>query len=171
MSTDELDAFASAIVHPVGRVKTTDPAVAVVVATSSGDVRRDRRAALAADGLEATIATTTVPPSQRSWRCCARSGDESIPADRLLPGLFGWIHTPSALRHEARALHLHHRFFYLEPANPTFGQLLLGAQPRGGVPVRGSASLAARRRSPGRGHERGDVVVVTVTGSAMRPAA
>ena len=93
LSTDELDAFASVFVHPVGRVKTTDPAVAVIVSTSSGDVSAVVRR-LARDGLEASIATTTAP-SHAMRALLHSSGDESIPQVGRSRGLLGWIHTPA----------------------------------------------------------------------------
>ena len=161
LSTDELDALASVIVHPVGRVKTTDPAVAVIVSTSSGDVPAVVRR-LARDGLEASIATTTAP-RRAALALLVSSGDESIPQVDRSHGLLGWIHTSSHLRHEARALHLHRHFFYLEPRNPTFGQLLLG-RTAGGTPVRGSVALGAR--TPVAQLRKGDTVVVRVGSSA-----
>jgi hypothetical protein len=118
---------------------------------------------LAADGLEASIATTTIP-GPAALRTVRQYGDVSIPAIGR-SGIFGWIHTSSTLRSEARALHLHHRFYYLEPLNPTFGQLLL-AHPAGGVPVRGSVALDTRTPLPARQFKRGDVVVVAVNGSS-----
>jgi len=162
MSTDELDAFASALVHTVKTVHTNRPVVFVIVRAPNGDAAAIARR-LALDGLEASIATTNVPGAA-ALRTISRSGDQSIPAIRRAGGL-GWIHTSSVLRRDARALHLHHRFFYLEPSNPTFGQLLLG-RTAGGVPVRGSVALSSRTPLPRRAFRKGDVVVVTVDGSA-----
>jgi len=162
LSTDELDAFASVFVHQVGRVKTADPAVAVIVSTSSGDVRAVVHR-LARDGLDASIATTTAP-RHAALALLASSGDELIPQVVRSRGLLGWIHTGSSLRHEARALHLHHHFFYLEPRNPTFGQLLLG-RTAGGMPVRGSVALGSRTPVSAARLTKGDTVVVTVGSS------
>ena len=160
LSTDELDALASVIVHPVGRVKTTDPAVAVIVSTSSSDLSPIVRR-LARDGLEASIATSTTPDHAELTLLLSR-GDETIPQVGRSHGLLGWIHTGSHLRHEASALHLHHHFFYLEPRNPTFGQLLLG-RTAGGTPVRGSVALNAR--TPVATLTKGDTVVLRVGAS------
>jgi len=164
LSTDELDAFASVFVHPVGRVKTSDRAVAVIVSTSSGDISAVVRR-LAHDGLKASIATTSAP-SHAMRALLGASGDESIPQVVRSHGLLGWIHTGSTLRHEAHALHLHRHFYYLEPRNPTFGQLLLG-RTAGGTPVRGSVALSARSPVPTAHLMKGDTVVVTV-GSSRR---
>jgi len=162
LSTDEFDAFASVFVHPVGRVKTTDPAVAVIVSTPSSEIRAVV-ARLDRDGLAASIATTATP-SGADLRLLHSSGDESIPQVGRAHGFFGWIHTGSTLRHEAHALHLHHRFFYLEPRDPTFGQLLLG-RTAGGMPVRGSVALGARTPVPAAKLTKGDTIVVTVGAS------
>jgi UDP-N-acetylglucosamine:LPS N-acetylglucosamine transferase len=160
MSTDELDAWAGALVHQVKSVKTTEPVAFVVVRAPSGDAAAVARR-LAGDHLAASIATQTVPGAS-ALAAISRAGDESIPAIGHA-GLFGWLRTPSVLRHEAHALHLHHRFYYLEPADPTVGQLLL-ARTAGGVPVRGSVALG--QRTPLHRFHKGDVIVVTVTGSA-----
>ena len=133
----------------------------MIVSTSSSDVPAIVRR-LARDGLEASIATTAAP-SREQLALLASSGDESIPQVGRSHGLLGWIHTGSHLRHEARALHLHHHFFYLEPRNPTFGQLLLG-RTAGGTPVRGSVALGAR--TPVAALTKGDTVVLRVGASA-----
>jgi processive 1,2-diacylglycerol beta-glucosyltransferase len=164
LSTDELDAFASVFVHQVSRVKTDDPAVAVIVSAPASQIpaivhRLDR------DGLDATIATTSVP-RRPALSMLLHDGDESIPEVGRAHGLLGWLHTSSSLRREAHELHLRHHFFYLEPRDPTFGQLLLG-RTAGGMPVRGSVSLGSATRVSPAGLRRGDTVVVTV-GSSTR---
>jgi processive 1,2-diacylglycerol beta-glucosyltransferase len=161
MSTDELDAFASALVHQVKTVHTNDPVVFVVVRTTRADAATVARR-LTTDNLEASIATTSVPGAA-ALRTIARDGDQFIPAIVRTGGL-GWIHTSSVLRRDARTLGLHHRFFYLEPRDPTVGQLLLGRS-AGGVPVRGSIALDSRSPLPARAFRKGDVIVVTVSGS------
>jgi hypothetical protein len=161
MSTDELDAFASALVHQVKTVKTSEPVVFVVVRAPAGDAAAVARR-LAADDLAGSIATVTVPGSA-ALRVINLKGDQSIPTIRRA-GLLGWIHTSSILRRDARALHLHHRFYYLEPHGETFGQLLL-ARTAGGVPVRGSVALGSGTRLSGHDFSKGDVVVVTLSGT------
>jgi hypothetical protein len=61
-------------------------------------------------------------------------------------------------------LHLHHHFYYLEPRNPTLGQLLL-ARTAGALPVHGSVALDAHTGLPQRRLRAGDVVVAWVTSS------
>jgi hypothetical protein len=161
MSTDELDALAAPLVHQVKTLKTNRPLVLVVVRAPVGAAATVARR-MAADGLEGSIATTTIPRAA-ALQAIRRQGDQSIPAIGRT-GFLGWIHTPSTLRRDARALHLHKSFFYLEPLDPTFGQLLL-SRTAGGVPVRGSVALDARTPLPAREFKRGDVVVVAVNGS------
>jgi UDP-N-acetylglucosamine:LPS N-acetylglucosamine transferase len=162
MSTDEVAAFASVIgIHEVRTVKTTRPAVALLVRAPVGEAVTVARR-LGRDHLEASIATTTAP-SAAAIPVLAASGDVPIPAIGRA-GFFGWIHTSSALRREARALHLHHHFYYLEPHDPSLGQLLL-ARTAGGLPVRGSVAFGERTQLPDRPLRAGDVIVVTLSGS------
>jgi processive 1,2-diacylglycerol beta-glucosyltransferase len=166
MSTDEVAAVAAVIgIHPVKTLKTKGPAVGVIVDAPVGEAARVARR-LARDGLEASIATTVVP-SAASLRTLRYYGDTLIPTIGH-SGLFGWIRTPSLLRHEAHALHLKRHFYYLEPRNPTLGQLLL-ARTAGAVPVHGSVTLDAHAPLPQRPLRAGDVVVVSVSsGGSLR---
>jgi UDP-N-acetylglucosamine:LPS N-acetylglucosamine transferase len=162
MSTDEVAAVAAvAGIHPVKTLKTNSPAAFLIVDAPVGEAATVARR-LAHDGLEASIATTVLP-GNATLRTLRNSGD------RLMPtighsGLFGWIRTPSLLRREARALHLHHHFYYLEPRNPTLGQLLL-ARTAGALPVHGSVALDAHTGLPRRRLRAGDVVVAWITSS------
>jgi hypothetical protein len=162
MSTDEVAAFAAVIgIHEVRTVKTARPAVALLVRAPAGEAVTVARR-LGRDHLQASIATTTAP-SAAAIPVLAAYGDVPIPAIGRA-GFFGWIHTSSALRREARALHLHHHFYYLEPHDPSLGQLLL-ARTAGGLPVRGSIVFGERTQLPDRPLRAGDVVVVTLSGS------
>jgi UDP-N-acetylglucosamine:LPS N-acetylglucosamine transferase len=162
MSTDEVAAFAAVIgIHEVRTVKTTRPAVALLVRAPVGEAVTVARR-LSRDHLQASIATTTAP-STAAMPVLVASGDVAIPAIGRA-GFFGWIHTSSALRREARALHLHHHFYYLEPHDPSLGQLLL-ARTAGGLPVRGSVAFGERTQLPDRPLRAGDVIVVTLSGS------
>jgi UDP-N-acetylglucosamine:LPS N-acetylglucosamine transferase len=162
MSTDELSAVAAVFVHQVGRVPTRSRAVALIVSTTTADAPAVARR-LERDGIEASIATTSAP-SSGALALLGRDGDQSLP--RLArAGFLGWIHTPSWLHRDARALHLHHRFYYLEPRNATVGQLLLG-RTAGGVPVRGSVIVDSRTRLMRL--RKGDVVVASVGGSRLQ---
>jgi len=164
MSTDEVAAFASVVgIHPVKTVKTIYPAAGVIVYAPAGETQAVA-ARLRRDALVASIATTVVPGT--AVRHLLRAdGDTLIPTLRHA-GLFGWIGTPAQLRREARALHLHHHFYYLEPQSPSLGQLLL-ARTAGGLPVKGSVVLdAAQAGLPMRPLRQGEIVVVSLGSTA-----
>jgi processive 1,2-diacylglycerol beta-glucosyltransferase len=162
MSTDEVAALAAVVgIHPVRTVKTDRPAVALLVQAPAGELAIVARR-LAHDGLQASLATSA-PLTRSTLRTLASEGDVPIPTIRHA-GLFGWLRTSSQLRHEARALHLRHHFYYLEPSNPSLGQLLL-ARAAGGLPVHGSVSLDTQAATPPRPLRAGDVVVVSLGGS------
>ena len=159
MSTDEVAAFAAVIgIHPVKTVKTTYSAVGVIINAPEAAPQvlalRLRR-----DGLSGSIALTSAPGAGAE-RVLHADGDIVMPTIGQ-SGLFGWIKTPAELRREARALHLRHHFFYLEPATPSLGDLLL-ARTAGGLPVRGSLALAPGARIPAKSLHAGDVVVLTL---------
>lgn len=162
MSTDEVAALAAVVgIHPVKTVKTDRPAVALLVQAPAGELALVARR-LEHDGLQASLATSA-PLTRGTLRTLASDGDVPIPTIRHA-GLFGWLRTSSQLRHEARALHLRHHFYYLEPSNPSLGQLLL-ARAAGGLPVHGSVSLGTKAETPPRPLRAGDVVVVSLGGS------
>jgi processive 1,2-diacylglycerol beta-glucosyltransferase len=164
MSTDEVAAFASVLgIHPVKTFKTSRPVVAVIVNAPAGAAATVARR-LAHDRLEASIATT-VPLDRHAMATLRAYGDVPIPTIGHSSGPFGWLRTSSVLRHEARALHLRHHFYYLEPRNPTLGQLLL-ARTAGALPVHGSVALGARTRLSRQQLHAGAVVVVSLSGSA-----
>ena len=163
MSTDEVAAFAAVVgIHPVKTVKTIYPVVGVIVDAPAGQTVTVARR-LAQDGVQASVATSVVPgaPDRLLLR---RNGDELIPTIART-GLFAWIGTPTALRREARALHLRHHYYYLEPPSPSLGELLL-ARTAGGLPVHGSIVLGAKASRPKRALHAGDVVVVTFRSTA-----
>ena len=164
MSTDEVAALAAVVgIHPVKTMKTDRPAVALIVHAPVADAAKVARR-LGHDGLEASIATT-VALTAPAMRALSSYGDVPIPTIGHA-GLFGWMRTSSTLRREARALHLHHRFYYLEPHDPSLGQLLL-ARTAGGLPVRGFLTLGADSRLPRRHLLAGAVIVVSLSGSAQ----
>jgi processive 1,2-diacylglycerol beta-glucosyltransferase len=166
MSTDELDAFASVLVgHPVRTVASlkAENAVAVIVRAPTADLRIIVKE-LGRDRVRASFAST-VAPSAATLATLHAAGDRIIPEINR-SNVLGWIHTPALLRHDARALHLHHRFFYLAPANATFGQLLL-AHIDDAVAVVGSVQFDSTTPLSAPPVVRaGDVVVVTLAGSA-----
>ena len=157
LSTDEVAAFAAVIgIHPVKSVKTIYPEVGVIVDAPAGETVAVAQR-LKHDGLQGSVATTVVPGAP-ARALLARSGDELIPTIAH-HGLFAWIGTPTALRREARALHLRHHYYYLEPPSPSLGELLL-ARTAGGLPVRGSVLVGDKQAMPKRPLRAGDIIVV-----------
>jgi processive 1,2-diacylglycerol beta-glucosyltransferase len=166
MSTDEVSALADAIlhVHPLVHVSTTQPDVSLIVRTPSGDVTSVAHE-LAARGIHASFADGGVhaPATIAALRTL---GDELLP--ELPPGtsLLRWMRTPGALHAQARALGLHHRFYFLQPPGGlTVGQLLL-SRVTGASPVKGTRRLNATRPLPQRRAHPGDVLVVSANGSS-----
>jgi hypothetical protein len=164
LSTDEIDALAAVVVgHPVHTVATHGlDAVAVIVRSPVGEIPA-AAATLHRAGVSASFASTVAPDRATLVRLAAL-GDSAMPAIKR-SSLFGWIHTPAELRRDARKLHLEHRFFYLAAPNATLGQILL-ARVDGAVAVDGSVQLSSRAPRPLRALRPGDVVVVTLAGSA-----
>jgi processive 1,2-diacylglycerol beta-glucosyltransferase len=165
MSTDEVSAFAAAVldVHQLARVHTEDPEVSLIVRTPAGAVARVADE-LAARGIHASFADggAHAPATIRALR---RLGDELLP--ELPPGssLLRWVRTRGTLHAQARALGLHHRFYFLEPSGGlTVGELLF-ARTVGATPVKGALRLSARGPLPQRPARAGDVLVAAVAGS------
>ncbi len=162
MSTDELDALASVLSHQARTVATHGvDAVAIVVRAPLGEIPSVART-LKRDGVEASFASTTVP-SAATLRLLHYLGDDAVPA--INRGSFlHWIHTPAELRREARRLHLSRRFYYLEPSDPSFGELLL-AHVAGAQGVAGAVQFGPRVDRFSRAPGPGDIVVVRLAGS------
>src|SRR5436190_2207262 len=141
MSTDEVTAVASKIlhVHPLEQVKTDRPDVGLIVRMPAQDVPRTA-ARLAAAGIYASFSDSGSVPSASTIATLRALGDEVLPE---LPGLAAlrWVRTRSTLDSQARALGLHHRFYYLQPRGGlTVGQLVL-ARTTGATPVSGALRL------------------------------
>jgi processive 1,2-diacylglycerol beta-glucosyltransferase len=163
MSTDELDALANVLSHPVKTVPAQgQAAVRVIVDVPAADVvpaaRRLRR-----EGIRASFAVTTAP-SPRTLRVLHRLGDDVIPAISGGGGLH-WIQTATEVRREARIFHLRRGFYYLEPPDPSFGELILGSV-AGAKGVAGSVQLGARVPELRPRLRPGDVVVLRLAGPA-----
>lgn len=166
MSTDEVTAFAGLFlgVHPLKRVETAKPDVGLVVRAPASDVRLLANE-LASAGIHASFADNGADVS-------TTIGDLRYLHDELVPevpssrSLFRWLRTRGTLRSQARALGLHHRFYFLQPPNGlTVGQLVL-ARTAGATPVAGALRLSATAPLPQRPMRAGDVLVVSVDGSA-----
>jgi hypothetical protein len=166
MSTDEVNAVAAAIlhVHPLARVHTHQPDIGLIVRAPSGEVTRVANA-LAARGIHASFADDGVhaPATILALRSV---GDELLPEVPTGSSFLHWVRTRGVLRAQARALGLHHHFYFLQPRGGlTLGQLVL-ARTAGATPVSGSLHLNARGALPQGTTRAGDVVVVAVDGSS-----
>jgi processive 1,2-diacylglycerol beta-glucosyltransferase len=166
MSTDEVTALASKIlrVHPIAKVHTDQPDVGLVVHVPPGDVSQVALE-LARRGIHASFADDGGVPSPVMVAKLRALGDEVVPE---VPGssVLRWVRTRALLHAQARALGLHHHFYYLQPPGGlTVGQLVL-ARTDGATPVCGAQRLKADGGVPQRSTRAGDVLVVELDGSA-----
>jgi processive 1,2-diacylglycerol beta-glucosyltransferase len=165
MSTDEVTALAAVIlsVHPLKHVRTDRREVGVIVRAPRRDVTL-LASELAAQGIHLTFADDGGVPSRTMIARLHALGDELLP-EAPRSNLVRWIRTRGALRSQARALGLRHRFYFLEPRTGlTVGQLVL-ARTAGATPVAGAQQLSATGSLPQRPARAGDVLVVTLDGS------
>jgi processive 1,2-diacylglycerol beta-glucosyltransferase len=167
LSTDEVTAFAGLFlgVHPLKRVETTQPEVGLVVRAPAGEVtllaRELRNAGIRASFADNGVDASTTISGLRTMH------DELVPEVPHSGSPFRWVRTRGTLRSQARALGLHHHFYFLQPQNGlTVGQLVL-ARTIGGRPVAGALRLnvSSDRPLPQRPMRAGDVLVVSVDGS------
>jgi processive 1,2-diacylglycerol beta-glucosyltransferase len=167
MSTDEVTAVAAKFlhVHPLVQVKTAQPAVGVIVHAPAADIA-SVASALAARGIHVSFADDArVPVRGRIARLKALS-DEFLPEVPSSAPL-RWERTRGLLHKQARALGLHHRFYYLQPhGGLSVGQLVL-ARTDDGTPVQGALRISATSRLPRRHMRAGDVLVVELSGSSI----
>jgi processive 1,2-diacylglycerol beta-glucosyltransferase len=165
MSTDEVTAVASVFlrVHALKHVSTDQPNVGLIVRTPAPDVALVA-SELAAQGIHVSFADDAGVPTRAMVIRIHRLNDELMPE---APGsnVLRWMRTRSVLRSQARALGLHHRFFFLQPRGGlSVGQLVL-ARTAGAIPVVGQLQLNATGPLPQRRIRAGDVLVVSVDGS------
>ena len=165
MSTDEVSAWAAAIlhVHPLVHVHTKRPDVGVIVRAPAREVALVA-SELAAQGIHASFADGGMhaPATITALRAL---GDELLPELPSSSSFLHWMSARGTLSAQARALGLHRRFYFLEPGGGlTVGQLLL-ARTAGATPVKGALRLSARAPLPQRPLRAGDVLVVGVDGS------
>jgi processive 1,2-diacylglycerol beta-glucosyltransferase len=166
MSTDEVTAFAGLFlgVHPLKRVETIQPDVGLVVRAPAGDVTL-LASELANVGIRASFADNGAD-SRTTIAELRALHDELVPEMPRSGSLLRWVRTRGTLRSQARALGLHHRFYFLQPPNGlTVGQLVL-ARTAGATPVAGALRLNAGGVLPQRRMRAGDVLVVSVDGSS-----
>jgi hypothetical protein len=166
MSTDEVTALAAKFlhVHPLVHVETTQPDVGVIVHAPAGDIAR-AASELNARGIHVSFADDAGVPFPGRIARLRALGDEFLPE---VPGSapLRWERTRGMLRSQARALGLHHRFYYLQPRGGlSVGQMVL-ARTAGATPVKGALLLSATSRLPQRPMRAGDVLVVELDGSS-----
>jgi UDP-N-acetylglucosamine:LPS N-acetylglucosamine transferase len=165
MSTDEVTAFAGLFlgVHPLKRVDTSRHEVGLVVRSPAGQVIAIA-AALDARGIHASFADDGAD-ARTTISALRAEQDELVPEVPSTGSLFRWVRTRGALRSQARALGLHHRFYFLQPPGGlTVGQLVL-ARTAGAMPVAGELRMNAWGPLPHRPMRAGDVLVVSVGGA------
>ncbi len=165
MSTDEVTALASKIlhVHPLAEVKTNQRDVGVIVHVPASEISLVA-SELAGRGIHVSFADDSGVPSPATIAKLSSLGDEFVPEIPASAAL-RWVKTRGALRAQARALGLHHRFYFLQPPGGlTVGQLVL-ARTAGATPVCGAVRMNAMGPLPHRPTRAGDVVVLELDGS------
>jgi UDP-N-acetylglucosamine:LPS N-acetylglucosamine transferase len=166
MSTDEVTALAGVIlqVHPLKRVQTDRPEIGMIVRTGPNDLL-GLADALAARGIHVSFADARTP-SPALVGSVRALGDELVPGLPQSAAFLRWVRTSSVLTSQARALGLHHHFYFVPPSpRLLLGQLLL-ARTDGATPVYGTEHLNADSSPAYRGMRRGDILVITADGSA-----
>ncbi len=164
-STDEVTAVADKLlhVHELVHVATSQPDVGLIVHAPAGDIASVARA-LAAKGIHASFADDSGVPSRERIAALRGLDDELIP-EVSGGAFFHWVRTRGVLRSQARALGLHHRFYFLRPRGGlSVGQMVL-ARTDGAIPVKGKLYLNATGPLPQRSMRAGDVLVVALNGS------
>ncbi|HTU78945.1 MAG TPA: glycosyltransferase [Solirubrobacteraceae bacterium] len=170
MSTDEVTAVANDLlhVHELVHVSTSQPDVAVIVHAPAAHIV-PVASELAERGIHVSFADDSGVPSHASVTRVRALGDELLP-EVPSPHLIHWLHTRAVLRSQARALGLHHRFYYLRPRGGlAMGQMVL-ARSTGAIPVKGALRISATAALPQRPMRAGDVLVVELGGSAASVA-
>jgi len=171
LSTDEVAALANVLlrVHPLTHVNTDQSDVGIIVRAPVSDVALVA-SELAGRDIHVSFTDDGVVPARATIARLHSLGDQMLP--EVVPGssLFHWLLTRHTLRSQAHALGLSHKFYFLQPAGGlTVGQLVL-ARTTGAIPVKGSLRLNATGALPQGRTRAGDVLVVTVDGSASSVA-
>ena len=167
MSTDEVTALAGVLlhVHPLTHVSTDQPDVGIIVRAPARDVTLVA-AELAGRGIHASFADDGGVPARATIARLHSLGDQLMPEVGPGTALLRWVRTRAKLRSQAHALGLHHHFYFLQPGGGlTVGQLVL-ARTAGATPVKGSLRLNATGALPQGRRRAGEILVVTVDGSA-----
>ena len=116
MSTDEVTSLAAKVlrVHPLSHVKTDQRAVAIVVKAPTSDISV-LAYQLAERRIHVSFADDAGVPTPERIAELHNLRDELLPEVPKSSPL-RWPGTRGALHSQARALGLHHRFYYVEPA-------------------------------------------------------
>ena len=166
LSTDEVTSLAAKVlrVNPLSHVSTDQRAVAVVVRAPSSSVSI-LAYQLAERGIHVSFADDAGVPTPERIAELRQLHDELLPEVPSSSPL-RWVKTRAVLHKQAHALGLHHRFYYMQPPGGlSVGQLVL-ARTDDAVPVKGSVQLNAEAPLPQRPIRAGDVLVVSLDGSA-----
>jgi UDP-N-acetylglucosamine:LPS N-acetylglucosamine transferase len=169
MSTDEVSALASALlhVHPLAHVHTDQRAVGLIVHAPAREIP-SLAAALAGRDIRVSFADGGGVPARATVAKLRALGDEMLP-EVPRAGALRWLRTRGALGAQARALGLRHSFYFLAPpGGPSLGQLVM-ARTVGALPVSGALRLSATGALPQRPRRAGDVLVVSVAASPSAP--
>ena len=115
MSTDEVTAFAALFLggHALKRVETSTPEVGLVVRAPAGKVALIA-SELAGAGIRVSFADNGADASTTIAQLRTHH-DELLPELPHSGSPFRWVRTRGALRSQARALGLRHRFYFLQP--------------------------------------------------------
>lgn len=162
MSTDEATALAGLFlgVHPLQRVHTTQPDVGLVVRAPASEVPVLANE-LSRAGIHASFADGGVHASN-TISGLRELHEELVPEVPRSGSPLRWLRTRGALRSQARALGLPHRFYFLQPPGGlTVGQLVL-ARTADASPIAGALRLSADAPLRDRQLRAGDVLVVSV---------
>jgi UDP-N-acetylglucosamine:LPS N-acetylglucosamine transferase len=171
LSTDEVSVLAAKLLHekPLVRVRTEQHDVGLIVRAPSS-AQAFVAAALARRGIHVSFADAGVVPRRATISGVRAYGDELLPAIPDSGTLLRWVKAGGTLRAQARALGLRHHFYFLAPRGGlTVGQLVL-ADTAGAKPVSGALRLSATSALPQRPARAGEVLVVTLDGSAASVA-
>ena len=166
MSTDEVTALAAKVlnVHELTHVQTSRPEAGVILQVPARELTVVA-AELSAAGIHVSLADGGVVPTRSEIAQVRALGEEIVPD---VPGsaLLRWVRTRAVLHAQARALGLHHRYYYLQPAGGlSVGQLVLG-RTAGATPVSGALRISSTSVLPQRAMRAGDVLVVELGSSA-----
>ncbi len=144
---------------PIASITTGRPVVGLVIRAPARRVD-DLVNVLRRSEEHASFAFATAP-GRRTLRALRVAGDQPLP--ELRPGeLTRWLDTKDELKHEAHALGLPNRSFYLAPASGfTASQYLLGRDIGAGAIV-GSVRIDPDRPGAARTFHQGDIIVLTL---------